>query len=485
MLVWLDQLDVEIDNLRAAMDWSLRSTDRNRGLRIPVWLQGYWVARSHLTEARRRLEAALMYSTSQDVEHCRALTVLCWVAMFSGDMPLARRSGDQAVVLARQIDDPQALASALTLLARVLTHVQPDQETRSLAHEALMAARAAGKEPLLASALVASGFASWTTGEPQRAREYLTEGLTLARHAGSLNPLLSGMGLLGWMDVLEGRFDDAAVLLDEASILSQELKDARLEAAVWSDRGWLDLYRGRYDEAHEGLRLGLARAVEDRNPYGEADMRRVICWLEYAQGDLERAAAELDWVLGPQTAMFPWDWAWYAALRAHVELARSRADEGRQCARDALSRARMINYAPALVLALTAEGACARLDGEPDRAEDRFHEALEVTQQARLLPDACDVLEALAGALADQQRFDEAARLFGSAQSVRDMTGYARFPSAKRDMCPTLRTHARRSEPTGSLPPGPKVRGCRSTTPSPTPDAERDDASALPTAGTA
>lgn len=236
------------------------------------------------------------------------------------------------------------------------------------------------------------------------------------------------MPLLAWMDVLEGRFDDAAVLLDEASILSQELKDARLEANVLSDRGLLDLYRGRYDEAQEELRHGLARAVEDHNPYGEADMRRVICWLNYALGDLDAAAAELGWVLAPQTATWRWDWAWYQALRAHVELARSRADEGRQRARDALSQARMTNHAPTLVLALSADGACARQDGDPDRAEDCLHEALVVTQHACLLPDACDVLEALAGAVADQQRFDETARLFGAAQSLRDMTGYARFP---------------------------------------------------------
>jgi predicted ATPase/class 3 adenylate cyclase/DNA-binding CsgD family transcriptional regulator len=429
MLMWLDQIDVELDNLRAAMDWSLTSTDRDRGLRIPAWLHGYWVARSHLTEARRRLEAALAYSTSQDLEHCQALASLCFIAVLSGDMPLARRSGEKAVVLARQIDDPETLAGALLARATIFTRfIQPAQETRSLAHEALIAARAAGNQSLLAGALAASGFASWATGEPRRAREYLTEGLTLARQAGSPNLLLTVMPFLAWMEVLEGRFDDAAVLLDEASILSQELKDARLEANVLSDRALLDLYRGRYDEAQEELRLGLARTVEDRNPSGEADMRRVVCWFNYAQGDLEAAAAELDWVLGPQTATFPWDWAWYTALRAHVELARSRAGEGRHCARDALPQARMTNHAPSLVVALSADGACARLDGEPDRAEDRFHEALEVARRARLLPDACDVLEALAGAVADQQRFEEAARLFGAAQALRDMTGYARFP---------------------------------------------------------
>src|SRR5262245_7239594 len=204
MLVWLDQLDVEIDNLRAAMDWTLQSTDHNRGLRIPTWLHAYWVARSHLTEAQRRLQAALAYSTSQDREHCHALAALCHVATLSFDMPLARRSAEKAVVLARQIDNPRALASALSLRATAFNEVLPDQEARSLAHEALSTARAAGSQSLLVFALMTLGKAAWTTGEPRRAREYLAEGLTLARHAGSPNPLLSVMTFLAWMDVFGG-----------------------------------------------------------------------------------------------------------------------------------------------------------------------------------------------------------------------------------------------------------------------------------------
>jgi ATP/maltotriose-dependent transcriptional regulator MalT len=233
---------------------------------------------------------------------------------------------------------------------------------------------------------------------------------------------------LGWIDVLQGRFDAAATRLDEAIFLIQELKDARYEGAGRAFRGLLDLYQGRYDEAHEQLRLGLAGGLENRNPFGEAIGRRVRCQLEYAQGDLDAAAGEFDRVLELVTVMFPWDWAACKALQAHVELARSRPEEARHCARDALSQARTTNYPPALALALGADGALARRDGEPDRAEDRFHEALEVALNTRLVPDACDALEALATAVADQQRFDEAARIFGAAQSLRDTTGYARFP---------------------------------------------------------
>ncbi len=428
LLAWLDRLDEDIDNLRAAMDWSPTSSDPSRGLRIAGWLTLFWLARSQLAEARTRLEVALGCSTSQDVDRCRALTALCYVATGAGDMPLGRRCGEEAVALGRRIGDPRTLAFALHSLAVLVIFSQPNPRMAlSLANEAITAARAAEEDLILAAALNTTGTASWATGEPPRfAREHLTEGQAVARGTGRLYPLMMGLVTLGWIDVLEGRFDDAATRLDEALIRSQELKDAHSEALGRIARGWLDLYRGRYDDAREQLRLGLARAVE--YPFGEANVRRVLCRLAYAQGDLEAAAAELDRLLELLTVMVPWDWATCKALQAHVELARSHPEEARRCARDALSHARTTNFALALVLALGADGALGRLDGEPDRAEDRFHDALEVAQRAHLAPDACEALEGLGAAVADQQRFEEAARLFGAAQSLRDTIGYARYP---------------------------------------------------------
>jgi predicted ATPase/class 3 adenylate cyclase/DNA-binding CsgD family transcriptional regulator len=427
VLAWLDRLDVEIDNLRAAMDWSPASSDPGRGLRIAGWLHGFWVGRSHLAEACVRLEAALGCSTGQGVERCRALVALCNVAMLVGDMPLARRCGEEAVALGRRIDDPRTLAFALTHLGWVVVVSEPDRMiVLSLANEAITAARAAEDDSILAAALTVAGLACWNTGEPRRARELLGQGLALAPRTGSVYPLLQGLVFLGLIDVVQGRFDDAATRLDKSITLNQELRDARLETLARSGRGWLDLYRGRYDEAREQLRLGLAGAVE--NPPGEALARAVLCRLKYAQGDLEAAAAELDRELELLAVMLQWERAECRALQAHVELARSRSEEARQCARDALSQARTTNYPPALALALGADGALARLDGEPERAEDLFHDALEVSLRACLVPNACEALEALGGAVSDQQRFDEAARLSGAAQSLRDTTGCARFP---------------------------------------------------------
>jgi predicted ATPase/class 3 adenylate cyclase/DNA-binding CsgD family transcriptional regulator len=295
LLAWLDRLDEEIDNLRAAMDWSPTSSDPSRGLRIAGWLTLFWLARSQLAEARTRLEAALGCSTSQDVDRCQALTALCHVAMRAGDMPLGRRCGEEAVALGRRIGDPRTLAFALHSLAVHVIFSQPNPRIAlSLANEAITAARAAEDDLILAAALNTAGTASWATGEPPRcAREHLTEGQAVARGTGSLYPLVQGLVTLGWIDVLEGRFDDAATRLDEALIrgLGGAVADqqrfeeaARLFGAAQSLRDTIGYARYPIHQAGHDSDLALARDSLGSDAFAAA-------WAEGAALSLDEAVA--------------------------------------------------------------------------------------------------------------------------------------------------------------------------------------------------
>src|SRR5205814_357340 len=59
-LRWLDILEGEHDNLRAALDWCAASPDGAEcGLRIAAALWRFWWDRGHLVEARTRYAAAL------------------------------------------------------------------------------------------------------------------------------------------------------------------------------------------------------------------------------------------------------------------------------------------------------------------------------------------------------------------------------------------------------------------------------------------
>jgi DNA-binding CsgD family transcriptional regulator len=59
-------------------------------------------------------------------------------------------------------------------------------------------------------------------------------------------------------------------------------------------------------------------------------------------------------------------------------------------------------------------------------AEDIAHEALSAAVAISAKTSVVDALEVLAGIAADLQSHNEAVRLFGAAQSIRDRTGYVR-----------------------------------------------------------
>jgi DNA-binding CsgD family transcriptional regulator len=82
--------------------------------------------------------------------------------------------------------------------------------------------------------------------------------------------------------------------------------------------------------------------------------------------------------------------------------------------------------------ALVTQALLARLDGDAHRAEDLFHEALDLVCRVGLRFNLCDTLDGLGGSVADQGRFEEAARILGAAHGLRETIGCLRFPVHRR-----------------------------------------------------
>jgi DNA-binding CsgD family transcriptional regulator len=81
-----------------------------------------------------------------------------------------------------------------------------------------------------------------------------------------------------------------------------------------------------------------------------------------------------------------------------------------------------------LTIVLLARSRLARLEGDDAGAEDIAHELLRVAAASENRVAIADALEALAGLAARQESFQEAARLFGAAERVREEIGYIRLP---------------------------------------------------------
>src|SRR5262249_9573696 len=83
---WLEKLEAEHDNIRAALEWSAGS-EPDAGLRLAGAIWRFWYVRSHFGEGRRHLEGTLSAATPGSRTAYRALAL-------NGAGVLANQLGD-------------------------------------------------------------------------------------------------------------------------------------------------------------------------------------------------------------------------------------------------------------------------------------------------------------------------------------------------------------------------------------------------------
>src|SRR5262249_55956003 len=114
---WLDRLEAEHDNLRAALEWSQTPDgDAELGLRLSGRLSSFWQIRSHMDEGRRWLTRTLGHYPSLCPARVKALTGAGHLAHLQHDAHAARRLLEEGLALARECGDDWSAAWALHLL---------------------------------------------------------------------------------------------------------------------------------------------------------------------------------------------------------------------------------------------------------------------------------------------------------------------------------------------------------------------------------
>jgi hypothetical protein len=138
--VWCRRFEEELDNIRAAMDWSARSpVGVETTLRLGTALWFYWDVRGYLAQGRRRLEAALATAHAASARtRGNALRMSGFMAFLLGDHAAARQHFDECIKLLRQAEEPRKLPRALAFTgnARVLSNAG-DAQGAALLEKAL------------------------------------------------------------------------------------------------------------------------------------------------------------------------------------------------------------------------------------------------------------------------------------------------------------------------------------------------------------
>jgi non-specific serine/threonine protein kinase len=182
---WLDRLEAEHANLRAALEWSLTEDQQSdAALRLSGALAWFWVSRAYISEGHRWLDRALAGSLPHPPARLRALYGLGWLAHISYDARTAQARLQPALDLARELDDRWAVAWILHLLGRDAYFADDAAAARAFAEQSLEVARALGDEWLIAWALHLLGLAAHVAGDYPTAAAWYEEAIGIRRRIG-------------------------------------------------------------------------------------------------------------------------------------------------------------------------------------------------------------------------------------------------------------------------------------------------------------
>jgi tetratricopeptide (TPR) repeat protein len=111
---WLDRLEEEHDNLRAAIGWSLEVGAAEQALRMCADLWRFWQMRGHLGEGLERTAAALAlpHGTEHPAARADALSAAAGLAYWRGDADRSRAFYREEIETRTSLGDRQGLAEA-------------------------------------------------------------------------------------------------------------------------------------------------------------------------------------------------------------------------------------------------------------------------------------------------------------------------------------------------------------------------------------
>jgi tetratricopeptide (TPR) repeat protein len=181
---WLDRLETEQDNFRAALDWTLSRGDARSAMLLGGSLWRYWQMRGHIHEGRSRMQQILAMTGSHDYveERLVALEAAGGLAYWQADMASAQVLYDECLDLTRRVGDKRRLANAIYNAAfpRVVNRTAI-AEPRALLEEALPLFKEIGDQSGVARALWALGNSYYFGADYEQSRQLLEQSQALSR----------------------------------------------------------------------------------------------------------------------------------------------------------------------------------------------------------------------------------------------------------------------------------------------------------------
>ena len=254
---WMERLEADHDNLRAALDWSVER-DPAGALRLGGSLYPFWRERGYRVEGSGRLRAALAAAPNGHPERARALLGLGGLCYDFDEYAAALAHLKAAREAALESADGWCAAESLRLEGLVLWNRGEHVSARACYEASLEGFRAEGRRDGMASVLACLGHLAWNLGDLPTATDFNTESQALYRTLGDEGGIAETSAHLGLIARSAEDYPLARRHLGEALDVRRRLGLRAGVAAAEHHLGVVAFLEGNLDEAAERLNASLS-----------------------------------------------------------------------------------------------------------------------------------------------------------------------------------------------------------------------------------
>jgi predicted ATPase/DNA-binding SARP family transcriptional activator len=303
---WLTRLELEYDNLRSVLEWSLAEEKLEEALRLAGALAALWGHRGPVTEGRRWLEQVLAKASAQTSARARALQAAGWLAVLQDDGAAARPLYEQSLAIWQALGDKSGIANSLHNLGDAMG--SSDLEAaRSYYERSLALWQELGNRRFSAAPLCNLGYIAKRQGDYLRARALFEEAMAIDREFGHRG----GDAAVELGDVLcpLGEYARARAVLSKSLADAHELGNRVLLLAVLCNFARLAWAEATAEEHPAEGGTGQGRLRKSARLYGAAAALRDAIGLlpkGHKWERFDREAAALRAALGEEAFAAAW-----------------------------------------------------------------------------------------------------------------------------------------------------------------------------------
>lgn len=427
-----DRLQIEYENLRAALEWSIVS-DELLSFKIIQAIWRFWDVRSHWTEARKWIDRALTFDSEVPTElMVDVLIAGGYFALRQGAYDVAIEHLQRSIGISTSLNKDEGAALALSYLGSTYREQSQYQQAQDALERSLSLYRKIGHQAGIADVLAGLSAIADAVSKHKDAVAYAQQSLELMRELNNRQGIARLLNTLGRSLQRWGDYATAEKYLLESLQINRELNNRYLEAHNLVNLGIITLMQNDHEKANQYFSEGLAiyRDLGDRNGIAGTlnnlgNIKRKFGQYEVAQ-DLYEQALQINRTIGNRA----WElinlnnMGQVAALRGDLESADQFCRASLRIA-DEIGDRRGVGYI------LYHMGLIASERNDNETALQLQSEGLHIAHELGVKQHIALGLEGIAIALCHKKEFVRAARLIGAAAHLREEIGAA-IPSDER-----------------------------------------------------